>query len=257
MSEGSQFFEGRGAVQEALRKITRRLNDLKIPYTVIDGMALFRHGYRRFTEDVDLLVTREGLKLIHEALDGLGYLPPFPHARNLRDTELGVKIEFLITGDYPGDGKPKPVAFPDPLAASFEAEGIRYRGLDALIELKLASGITAPSRARDLSDVLELIRACVLPLEYAGRLNEYVRPEFIRLWHSARRRFVKLWRMDPATTNALDAMKQDGILIVPAERRGPDYVRLVTTDPKIAEKHGLVDEAEWWDDYPTDDANAE
>jgi len=25
-----------------------------------------------------------------------------------------VRIEFLVSGQYPGDGKPKPVAFPDP-----------------------------------------------------------------------------------------------------------------------------------------------
>ena len=77
-------------------------------------MALFRHGFRRFTEDVDILVTREGLKTIHEQLEGLGYVPPFTGSKNLRDTESGVRIEFLIAGEFPGDGKPKPVAFPDP-----------------------------------------------------------------------------------------------------------------------------------------------
>ena len=55
MSEGSIFFEGKGAVQEALRKITNRLNDLQVPYAVAGGMALFQHGVRRFTEDVDIL----------------------------------------------------------------------------------------------------------------------------------------------------------------------------------------------------------
>jgi hypothetical protein len=58
LSEGSEFFEGKGAVQEALRKITERLNELGIPYAVAGGMALFRHGHRRFTEDVDILVTQ-------------------------------------------------------------------------------------------------------------------------------------------------------------------------------------------------------
>jgi hypothetical protein len=35
-------------------------------------MALFHHGLRRFTEDVDILVTKEGLKKIHAELAGLG-----------------------------------------------------------------------------------------------------------------------------------------------------------------------------------------
>src|SRR4051812_6704548 len=59
LSEGSRHFEGKSAVQEALRKITRRLEEMGIPYAVAGGMALFQHGFRRFTEDVDILVTAE------------------------------------------------------------------------------------------------------------------------------------------------------------------------------------------------------
>src|SRR5882724_8133800 len=82
LTEGSMFFEGQGAVQATLRKITTRLRELGIPYAVVGGMALFNHGFRRFTEDVDLLVTHDGLKTIHEKLEGLGYLPPFPKSKN-------------------------------------------------------------------------------------------------------------------------------------------------------------------------------
>ena len=76
LSEGSRHFEEKSAVQDALKKITHRLDTLGIPYAVAGGMALFRHGFRRFTEDVDILVSAESLKLIHQKLDGLGYLPP-------------------------------------------------------------------------------------------------------------------------------------------------------------------------------------
>src|SRR5436190_22816910 len=114
LSEGSLYFEGRGKVHAALRRITQRLNELGIPYAVVGGLALFNHGFRRFTEDVDILVTRDGLKQLHAKLDGLGYVRPFSQSKNLRDTDAGVKIEFLVTGQFPGDGKPKPIAFPDP-----------------------------------------------------------------------------------------------------------------------------------------------
>src|ERR1051325_9285262 len=110
LTEGSIFFEGRGAVQQTLRKITKRLGDLGIPYAVVGGMALFHHGLRRFTEDVDLLVTADGLREIHRQLEGLGYLPPFTNSKHLRDTDTGVKIEFLVTGGYPGDDQPPPAA---------------------------------------------------------------------------------------------------------------------------------------------------
>lgn len=81
MEEGSRYFEEKSAVHETLRHICQRLNELEIPYAVVGGMALFKHGYRRFTEDIDILVTRESLKRIHKELDGLGYRPPFAEAR--------------------------------------------------------------------------------------------------------------------------------------------------------------------------------
>src|SRR5438876_10929869 len=107
LREGSMHFERESAVHKALRKITKRLDELGIRYAVAGAMAMFFHGYRRFTDDVDLLVTKEGLAKAHRELEGLGYVPPFPGSKQLRDAELGVKVEFLTTGDYPGDGKPK------------------------------------------------------------------------------------------------------------------------------------------------------
>src|SRR5262245_20827812 len=164
--EGSMHFEKESAVHKTLEKITRRLEELGIPYAVAGGMALFFHGYRRFTEDVDILVTREGLGEVHERLEGLGYVPPFEGSKNLRDAESGVRIEFLVAGDYPGDGQPKPVAFPDPADVGVTIAGVRFLELPKLIELKLASGMTNPRRAKDLVDVQELIDILHLPLEF-------------------------------------------------------------------------------------------
>src|SRR5687767_8894962 len=84
LNEGSRHFEGHSLVQEALERITSRLTELQIPYAVAGGMALFEHGYRRFTEAVDIVVSGGGLERIHAALDGLGYVPRFPHSRHLR-----------------------------------------------------------------------------------------------------------------------------------------------------------------------------
>ena len=165
-------------------------------------MALFRHGLRRFTEDVEILVTKDDLKRIHAHLEGLGYLPLFKNSKHLRDTQLGVKIEFLTTGDYPGDGKKKPVSFPDPKTVSFEADGISYINLPKLVELKLASGMTNPGRLKDLSDVLEVIKVLDLPIEFAGQLDEFVRARFQELWKEARKRHVTTWRNKWLTAEA-------------------------------------------------------
>src|SRR5688500_2962684 len=98
LREGSMHFEEKSAVHQTLRRIVRRLDELGIPYAIAGGMALFFHGYRRFTEDVDLLVTPEGLEKVHKSLEGLGYVLPFAGSKHLRDTETGVRIEFLVTG---------------------------------------------------------------------------------------------------------------------------------------------------------------
>ena len=181
--EGGLHFDEKSRPFLAMRKIGQRLNDLGVPYAVVGGMALFRHGFRRFTEDVDILVTKEGLRLIHEKLVGLGYLPPHGQSKHLRDTELGVKIEFLTTGDYPGDGKPKPVAFPDPKSFDLEIDGVRFVNLETLIELKLASGMSNAGRIKDLGDVQELIRTLDLPAEFGDKLNLYVQQAFAELWN--------------------------------------------------------------------------
>jgi hypothetical protein len=171
MDEGDRHFRRDDEVFKTLRKITRRLDELGVPYAVVGGMALDAHGFRRLTVDVDILVTRDGLKTIHDQLEGLGYVPPFAGSKHPRDTENGVRVEFLVAGEYPGDGKPKPVAFPDPAEAGIEMEGVRYLSLPRLVELKLASGMTNPGRVRDLGDVQDLIRALDLPADFAAQLG--------------------------------------------------------------------------------------
>lgn len=182
LSEGSLFFEGKGKVQEALRRITKRLNELGIPYAVAGGMAMFQHGYRRFTEDVDLLVTPQGLQEIHRVLEGLGYVRLFSGSKGLRDTDAGVKIDFLVTGQFPGDGKSKPVSFPDPAQAFVQLGEMRVVSLPALVELKLASGMTGAGRRKDLGDAQELIKFFQLPADFAQQLHPYVRSMFLELW---------------------------------------------------------------------------
>jgi hypothetical protein len=182
LREGSMHFDERSAVHQSLRQIAKRLNELQIPYAVAGGMALFSHGLRRFTEDVDILVSAEGLQNIHQQLEGLGYVAPFQGSKQLRDTETGVRIEFLVSGQFPGDGKPKPVAFPDPASVAVNIEGINYLRLEKLIELKLASGMTNPGRLKDLADVQELIRVLKLDEDFATKLDPYVREKFIELW---------------------------------------------------------------------------
>lgn len=182
MDEGFRHFAQKSEVHSTLRRICLRLNDLGIPYAVVGGMALFEHGFRRFTEDVDLLVTRDDLLRIHQALSGLGYIEPFEKSKHLKDTVNGVRIEFIVTGDYPGDGKPKPVAFPHPGDVAVDRDGIRLISLPRLVELKLASGMTGAGRLKDLADVQELIKSISLTDTFASQLHPYVQAKYLELW---------------------------------------------------------------------------
>ena len=176
---------GEADVQHALEKIVRLLDGDGIPYAIVGGMALNEYGYRRVTVDVDVLLTREGLDAFQAKHLGLGYAPKFPGSRGLRDTENGVTIDVVLTGEYPGDGRPKPVAFPDPAAVAVRGRHIALLPLPRLLELKLAAGLTAPHRLRDLADVLALIRVLQLPADLAGELDPFVREKYRELWLAA------------------------------------------------------------------------
>jgi hypothetical protein len=179
-----RFFMGEADVQKALEKLVRTLDALGIPYAIIGAMALNEFGYRRTTVDVDVLLTAEGLAVLKESRLGRGYVEKFPGSRGIRDTEHGVDIDVVLAGSYPGDGKPKPIAFPDPRTAAERGAHVALLPLPRLLELKLASGMTAPHRLRDLADVQEVIRILGLPRALASELDASVREKYLEMWQA-------------------------------------------------------------------------
>ena len=180
--EGLRFFRGVGLMNDTLRQLAKDLEDRQIAYSVIGAVALNQHGYRRFTEDIDLLMTKEGLQRFTDDLVGRGYRPAFPGAtRKFRATAQNVPIEVITAGEYPGDGKPKSVVFPDPSEYSVEIDGVRTMSLPKLVELKLASGMTGAGRRKDLADVQELIRVLGLDAAFSEQLDDSVRDMYIEL----------------------------------------------------------------------------
>jgi hypothetical protein len=187
-AEGQRYFMGEGKLNNTLARLVADLDEHEIDYLVIGAIALMAYGYARFTEDIDLILTREGLERFHRELIGLGYSPAFAGAKKrLRSTPDGAPIEIIAAGEYPGDGKPKPVSFPDPSEASVEIDRVKFPTLEKLIELKLASGMTAPDRLKDLADVQELIKIRGLDREFAEKLNPYVRGKYLELLEAVTR----------------------------------------------------------------------
>ena len=87
-----------------------------------------------------------------------------------------------MRGAFPGDGRPKPLAFPDPAEAAIPIDGIPYLRLPRLVELKLASGMTGGvARLKDFEDVVELIRLLDLTEAFAAELHPYVQDKYVEL----------------------------------------------------------------------------
>jgi hypothetical protein len=180
--EGVRFFGGTGLMNDAAKQLATDLDRLGIPYGVIGAVALNLHGYQRFTVDIDILLTQQGLEIFQSELVGRGYRPAFEGARKkFRSTAENVPIEIITSGEYPGDGKPKPVRFPTPPEDTIVIDGIRTVTLEKLIELKIASGTTGLARRKDLADVQELIRVLALEAALADSLDPSVRDVYLEL----------------------------------------------------------------------------
>ena len=177
-----RFFVGEAEAQRAARKIVQILESENIPYAVIGALALNEYGHRRVTVDVELVLRDADLQVFEQRWLGKGYAERVPGTGKLIDTELGVNIDVLSTGRFPGDDKPKPIAFPDPSTSAIRGEPFALLPVERWIELKLASGMVAAHRLKDLADVQELIRSAALPREMANDLDAWVRDEFLELW---------------------------------------------------------------------------
>ncbi|MGD9560713.1 MAG: hypothetical protein AB7F88_01215 [Pyrinomonadaceae bacterium] len=181
-AEALRFFNGEGMLNDALGRLAADLDSKNIDYAVIGGIALNQHGFQRLTVDIDILLSVEGLERFKNELVGLGYRPAFEGARKkFQITRENIPLEIITSGEYPGDGKPKPVVFPDPKQFAVEIDGVKTISLEKLIELKLASGLTAPHRLKDLADVQELIKVKDLDKGFAEKLDLSVRAKFIEL----------------------------------------------------------------------------
>jgi hypothetical protein len=185
VAECSRFFMGTSNLDRALAKLVSTLETAQVPYAIAGAMALNEYGYRRVTEDIDILLTVDGLKTLKTEVLGRGYLEKFAGSKGLRDTENNVVIVVLLTGDFPGDGKPKPVSFPDPFTVARRGSRGAYLPLAMLIQLKLAAGISSLHRLKDLSDVLELIKAAAVPMSLVNELDASVQAKFVELWDAA------------------------------------------------------------------------
>lgn len=182
IKEIDMFFEKRDEVHKSLRRVVKRLERAQIPYAVMGGMAVNVHRYRRTTGDVDLLLTPEGFAEFQRRFVPRNYERVPGRPRRFVDRVNEVHVDILVTGRFPGSGRPGPIAFPDPGEVGQTVENVRVVDLVTLIQLKLAA-----RRHRDFGDVVELIRCNNLDESFADRLPPSVRGDYVECLEEKRR----------------------------------------------------------------------
>ncbi|MBX3423962.1 MAG: hypothetical protein KF752_20585 [Pirellulaceae bacterium] len=176
----------KSSIHNTMCGLVKAMSDWDLPIVIAGEMAANAQGQQRTKAEVHILTRREDLQRFKLRFGGLGWVDKFEGSKYLRDATTNVNMDVLIAGDYPRDGVPKPAVFPVPEKVSWiSADGVHHVILEALLELRIAIGISARHRIQYLADVVQLIRVNRLPRTFAAKLSPYVADTFDKLWQAA------------------------------------------------------------------------
>lgn len=182
LKEIDLFFEARGKEHKTMRRLVQNLDKAGISYAIVGGMAVNAHGHERTTKDVDVLLTADGFNAFRRRFVPKSYDAVEGHPRRFFDRRNHCMFDILVTGLYPGSGKPGPITFPDPAAVSETIQEMHVVNLTTLIQLKLAA-----RRHGDFYDVNHLIRVHNLDEKFLKKLHPAVHRDFIEALEEKRR----------------------------------------------------------------------
>ena len=162
LTEGASMFEPQdlpGRYGRVISAVDHLLQATQSVAVLGGGWAVWRHGYiGRVTQDVDIVLPARNIDDFLRAATVAGFERlPLGKGRwpKVLHKETGVQVDILPEGARLGTAaRPAPTTIPHPEKMGASGCRLRYMTLPSLIELKLAAG-----RARDESDVVELIRA--------------------------------------------------------------------------------------------------
>ena len=148
---------------EILLEVAKRVTEVaKVP--VVGGIAALLHGCGRTTRDID--VYTDDFWATHQKLESAGFLW---NSERREHTAQGIPIH-MVGADQLG-GVPNKQS---------TIKGVRVISLADLVRAKLTSGLESPRRAKDIADVLELIRVVPLKKDFAAKLPTRLRGTFKR-----------------------------------------------------------------------------
>jgi hypothetical protein len=160
------LLDGRGAILDVARIVSRALVDQNIPGAVIGGVAVVLHGHVRTTLDVDVWVPGT-LDQVADALKQADF--SFDASR--REFKLGQVPVHLISSE-------QTLISPSNL---LDIEQVRTVSLADLINLKLSSGTRSVLRSQDIADIIGLIRANQLSNSFVPKIAKPFRKDFRKL----------------------------------------------------------------------------
>ncbi len=151
-------------------EVFRILNKKRVKYVVAGGTAVVLHGYKRFTDDLDLYVQLEdrNIEKLFESLEAIGYMPKLPvtqeQFKDKKQRDIWKKEKAMLVFSFV---KKKP---PFALIDIFIKEYIKFEAVyKARIKVRVGN-ITIPtisidhliklkkiaSREVDLNDIVQL-----------------------------------------------------------------------------------------------------
>lgn len=156
-----------------LECIARALNEARVPYIVVGGLAVVAHGYGRTTQDLDLVIRLQpgAIRDAFAALAMLGYRPIVPvTSEGFADpatrarwvSEKGMTVLSFSSDQHPHTAVDVFTSEPFDFQAEYDAAMIqdvapgipvRIVRLPTLLRMKQAAG-----RPQDLADAAELRR---------------------------------------------------------------------------------------------------
>lgn len=172
-----------GRYGRVIRDLERLLQLTQTLAVVAGGWAVWRHGFAgRVTQDVDLVVPQDKIEKLIQAstLCGFDYRqPPAGAGRwpKLVHRETLIDVDLLPEGGIPGTPThPAPIAIKHPSSYDAAQGSLEYISLGGLIELKLGA-----SRAKDIADIIELIKAHRTNPRSWPELTKYLAPNARKL----------------------------------------------------------------------------
>lgn len=180
--------KGEGRAESNFAKALATLEALSrkegIAMAIVGGLAAIRHGYQRFTKDIDVVVQSRDLDILARVAPqyGIKVIWKDPDGWHKLQCE-GVSIDVVPEGRKPR--KDAPAAIPNPEQLGVR-EGAGYAEIAGWVETKLGS-----YRVQDRADVVQVIKAATPATvrkirKHLGKVHDMYLRRFEELLEAAR-----------------------------------------------------------------------